>query len=127
VLQLRNQVLPLLRLGRAPAPDGDGRSQKLFVLVVMVGEKRFGLIVDALEGEGELVIKALDDQTFSTDLVSGASILGDGRVVLILNLPAVVEHVARSRPQEAGMANSGLLLTHTDRMRLALGAAGGQA
>jgi chemotaxis protein histidine kinase CheA len=87
------------------------------------------LIVDALEGEEELVIKALDDQTFSTDLVSGASILGNGHVVLILNLPAVVEHVARWRPQEAGQANSGLLLTQTDRMRLAMSpaAAGGQA
>lgn len=118
VLQLRNQVLPLLRLGR-PAPDKD-RNAKLFVLIITVAEKKYGLIVDALEGEEELVIKALDDQTFSTDLVSGASILGDGRVVLILNLPAVVEHVARSRPQEMGQANSGLLLTHTDRMRLAL-------
>jgi chemotaxis protein histidine kinase CheA len=59
--------------------------------------------------------------------VSGASILGDGRVVLILNLPAVVEHVTRSRPQQAGLANSGLLLTHSDRMRLSVGAAGGQA
>ena len=93
VLQLRNQVLPLLRLGR-PAPEGD-RKAKLFVLVITVGERKYGLIVDALEGEEELVIKALDDQTFSTDLVSGASILGDGRVVLILNLPAVVEHVVR--------------------------------
>jgi two-component system chemotaxis sensor kinase CheA len=118
VLQLRNQVLPLLRLGR-PAPEGD-RKTKLFVLIITVSEKKYGLIVDALEGEEELVIKALDDQTFSTDLVSGASILGDGRVVLILNLPAVVEHVARLRPQEMGRANSGLLLTHTDRMRLAL-------
>jgi two-component system chemotaxis sensor kinase CheA len=118
VLQLRNQVLPLLRLGR-PAPEGD-RKTKLFVLIITVSEKKYGLIVDALEGEEELVIKALDDQTFSTDLVSGASILGDGRVVLILNLPAVVEHVARLRPQEMGQANSGLLLTHTDRMRLAL-------
>jgi two-component system chemotaxis sensor kinase CheA len=127
VLQLRNQVLPLLRLGRAQSTDAGHKSHKLFVLVIMVGEKKFGMIVDALEGEGELVIKALDDQTFSTDLVSGASILGDGRVVLILNLPAVVEHVARSRPQEAGLANCGLLLTHADRMRLALGAAGGQA
>jgi len=127
VLQLRNQVLPLLRLGR-PAPLETGhKSPKLFVLVIIVGERRFGLIVDALEGEEELVIKALDDQTFSTDLVSGASILGDGRVVLILNLPAVVDHVARSRPQEAGMANSGLLLTHTDRLRLAMSTAGGQA
>jgi two-component system chemotaxis sensor kinase CheA len=125
VLQLRNQVLPLLRLGRPAAGD---RKSKLFVLVITVAERKYGLIVDALEGEEELVIKALDDQTFSTDLVSGASILGDGRVVLILNLPAVVEHVARLRPQEMGQANSGLLLTETDRMRLALiPAIGGQA
>jgi two-component system, chemotaxis family, sensor kinase CheA len=126
VLQRRNQVLPLLRLGR-PAAQGDGKS-KLFVLVITVAERKYGLIVDALEGEEELVIKALDDQTFSTDLVSGASILGDGRVVLILNLPAVVEHVARARPVEMGQANSGLLLTHTDRMRLAVTPpVGGQA
>ncbi|HEV2401514.1 MAG TPA: chemotaxis protein CheA [Candidatus Sulfotelmatobacter sp.] len=126
VLQLRNQVLPLLRLGR-PATDGD-RKSKLFVLVITVAERKYGLIVDSLEGEEELVIKALDDQTFATDLVSGASILGDGRVVLILNLPAVVDHVARSRPQEMGHSSSGLLLTHTDRMRLsATSGVGGQA
>jgi len=126
VLQLRNQVLPVLRLGR-PAVSDD-RKSKLFVLVITVGEKKYGLIVDSLEGEEELVIKALDDQTFSTDLVSGASILGDGRVVLILNLPAVVEHVARLRPEEMGQTNAGLLLTHTDRMRLAFTpTAGGQA
>ena len=102
VLQLRNQVLPVLRLGR---PAGEpGRSSKLFVLVITVGERKYGLIVDALEGEEELVIKALDDHTFSTDLVSGASILGDGRVVLILNLSAVVEHVTHLRPQEMGRA-----------------------
>jgi two-component system, chemotaxis family, sensor kinase CheA len=118
VLQLRNQVLPLLRLGR-PAPGGD-RKSKLFVLVITVAERKYGLIVDALEGEEELVIKALDDQTFSTDLVSGASILGDGRVVLILNLPAVVEHVARWRPEETGQAHCGLLLTHADRARFTL-------
>ena len=117
VLQLRNQVLPLLRLGRPVAED---RKSKLFVLVITVGERKYGLIVDALEGEEELVIKALDDHTFQTDLVSGASILGDGRVVLILNLPAVVEHVARSRPEQLGHCNSGLLLSHTDRVRLAL-------
>jgi two-component system, chemotaxis family, sensor kinase CheA len=125
VLQLRNQVLPLLRLGR-PALEGD-RKSKLFVLVITVAERKYGLIVDALEGEEELVIKALDDQTFSTDLVSGASILGDGRVVLILNLPAVVEHVARWRPEETGQVNCGLLLTHTDRARLALTPARGGA
>ena len=128
VLQLRNQVLPLLRLGRPSAADAHGKSSKLFVLVITVGEKKYGLIVDALEGEEELVIKALDDQTFSTDLVNGASILGNGHVVLILNLPAVVEHIARSRPEAAGMTTtSGLLLNNADRARLALSAVGGQA
>jgi two-component system chemotaxis sensor kinase CheA len=127
VLQLRNQVLPLLRLGRPSAPDIDRKNCKLFVLVITVGERKYGLIVDALEGEEELVIKALDDQTFVTDLVNGASILGDGKVVLILNLPAVVEHIAHARPQQMGAATSGLLLNHADRARLAMGAAGGQA
>ena len=127
VLQLRNQVLPLLRLGRPCAPDADRHASKLFVLVITVGEKRYGLIVDALEGEEELVIKALDDQTFSTDLVNGASILGNGKVVLILNLPAVVEHVARTRPREQGTTNFGLLLNHEDRARLAMNAIGGRA
>ena len=127
VLQLRNQVLPLLRLGRPPAADADRKTFKLFILIITVGEKKYGLAVDALEGEEELVIKALDDQTFSTDLVNGASILGDGKVVLILNLPAVVEHVARTRPEAAGLTSCGLLLNHADRARLALSAAGGRA
>jgi hypothetical protein len=51
--------------------------------------------------------------------------------VLILNLPAVVEHIARVRPQDAGHASSGILLNHADRARLALsatvGSTGGQA
>jgi two-component system chemotaxis sensor kinase CheA len=127
VLQLRNQVLPLLRLGRPAAASADGKPRKLFVLVITVGERRYGLVVDALEGEEELVIKALDDQTFVTDLVNGASILGDGKVVLILNLLAVVEHVARRRPDAVGQTNCGLLLNQADRARLALSAAGGQA
>jgi len=110
VLQLRDQVLPLVRLGRAP----DARTEapgKIFVLVISMGDRKLGLIVGSLEGEEELVIKALDDQTVATDLVSGASILGDGRVVLILNLTAIVERVSRMRPQQAGSVLSGLLFS----------------
>jgi two-component system chemotaxis sensor kinase CheA len=89
VVQLRGQVLPLMRLGaRPPAVGGDA---KIFVLIINFGARKLGLIVDSLEGEEELVIKSLDDQTVATNLVSGASILGDGRVVLIMNLTAVVE------------------------------------
>jgi len=95
VLQLRNQVLPLARLGQSQSGRTETRGGKFFVLVTTFGERKLGLIVDALEGEEELVIKALDDQTVATDLVSGASILGDGRVVLIMNLPAVMERFTR--------------------------------
>jgi two-component system chemotaxis sensor kinase CheA len=116
VLQLRNQVLPLVRLGR-PSPQAAQRAGKIFVLVITLGERKLGLIVEALEGEEELVIKALDDQTVSTDLVSGASILGDGRVVLILNLAAIVERYSSSRPGGPARVMSGILLTHTDRSR----------
>jgi two-component system, chemotaxis family, sensor kinase CheA len=127
VLQLRNQVLPLVRLGRPPAGGPEGGASKLFVLVISLGERKFGLIVDGLEGEEELVIKALDDHAVSTDLVSGASILGDGRVVLILNLSAIVEHFTRMRPAVAGEVSSGLLLSHSDKARLTQSAAGGHA
>jgi two-component system chemotaxis sensor kinase CheA len=96
VLQMRKDVLPLVRLGQNTSGVQDNRKGKIFVLVITFGERKLGLIVDALDGEEELVIKALDDQTIATDLVSGASILGDGRVVLIMNLAAVVERFVRN-------------------------------
>jgi len=117
VLQLRGEVLPLLRLGQRPYPAVGAKSDKIFVLVILFNGRKFGLIVDALEGEEELVIKALDDQTIATDLVSGASILGDGRVVLIMNLPAVI---GRFTAPESEGAPSGLLLSQTRRNTHAL-------
>ncbi|HXM21878.1 MAG TPA: chemotaxis protein CheA [Terriglobales bacterium] len=126
VLQLRNRVLPVARLGRPPEQRPDGRPEKVFVLVIATGERKIGLLVNALEGEEELVIKALDDQTAETDLVSGASILGNGHVVLILNLSAIVERFAKSRPDTVGGPSVGLLLSHSERARLAQNAAGGQ-
>jgi two-component system chemotaxis sensor kinase CheA len=96
VLQLRNQVLPLVRVAPRRISESDSANDKIFVLVLTFGERKLGLIVDSLEGEEELVTKALDDQTVSTDLVSSASILGDGRVVLIMNLAAVMERFTRN-------------------------------
>jgi two-component system chemotaxis sensor kinase CheA len=125
VLHLRNKALALVRLGRASV-ERSPHATKIFILVISVGERRLGLIVDALEGEGELVIKALDDQTVSTDLVSGASILGDGRVVLVLNLPAIIERHAQSRAGGASSVLSGILLIQNDRARIVHQPAGGQ-
>ncbi len=126
VLQLRSQALPLVRLGRPALKPGDTK-EKIFVLVITMGERKLGLIVDALEGEEELVIKALDDQTVATDLVSGASILGDGRVVLILNLASLVDRFNKARPSEAGVVSFGLLLSHADRLQISSSRTGAQA
>ncbi len=108
VLQLRDDVLPLLRLGSARQFGSESGSNKVFVLVINHGERKFGLVVNELAGEDELVIKALDDQSVKTDLVSGASILGDGRVVLILNLIALVERFTRG-PANGEARMAGLL------------------
>jgi two-component system chemotaxis sensor kinase CheA len=101
VLRLREQILTLVRLNhlsRLHAIDTQPVKKKNFVIVIGAAEKRFGLVVDSLVGEEELVIKALPSDIVSSDLVSGASILGDGTVVLILNVPAVLSRLARSTP-----------------------------
>ncbi|HEY6349069.1 MAG TPA: chemotaxis protein CheA [Candidatus Angelobacter sp.] len=95
VIQLREQVLTLVHLNKL-ANEAILNKARMFIVVVTIGEQRFGLIVDEMVGEDELVIKALDDHLVATDLVSGASILGDGTVVLILNLTSVVNRLGKT-------------------------------
>ena len=104
VLRLREEVITLARLSRMMPETHESSISKFFVVVVGLGERRFGLVVDKLVGEDELVIKAMDDQLVATDLVSGASILGDGTVVLILNIPSLVERVALVKIPSATVA-----------------------
>jgi len=104
VIKLRDELLTLVRLRRMmPAEANEPPAThkgKIFIVVVAVGHRKFGLVVDRLAGEQELVIKALDEKIMVTNLVSGASVLGDGRVVLILNLNNAVERLGRSAFQE---------------------------
>jgi two-component system, chemotaxis family, sensor kinase CheA len=101
VLRLRDQILTLVRLnnlGRIHAVGQPENKKKNFVIVIGAAERRFGLLVDQMVGEEELVIKALPNDLVASDLVSGASILGDGTVVLILNVPAVLSRLSRATP-----------------------------
>jgi len=103
VLRLRDQILTLVRLNslsqiHAVADPDSQKKKRKFVIVIGAAEKRFGLLVDTLVGEEELVIKALPSEIIASDLVSGASILGDGTVVLILNVPAVLSRLSRATP-----------------------------
>jgi len=102
VLRLREQILTLVRLSSLSrihaVESATGKKSKNFVVVIGLAEKRFGLVVDSMVGEEELVIKALPGELVGSDLVSGASILGDGTVVLILNVPAILTRLSRSLP-----------------------------
>ncbi len=93
-IQLRNSVLPLIGLDRALGlPSSSGGSDRVFVVAVRVGDNRFGLVVDSLLGELQVVIKSLGRQVGTIAGVTGATILGDGRVALILDVPSLVKCV----------------------------------
>jgi two-component system, chemotaxis family, sensor kinase CheA len=99
VLRLRDKVLPLIRLDEAlglcaPEERAEGR---LFVFVLDLGDGRdVGLAVERLYGEQELVLKTVDDALTQSAVVAGASILGDGQVVLILDPYATIEQATVS-------------------------------
>ncbi len=80
-----------------PRPPAE-RDARLYVLVVALAEQRIGLVVDRLQGEGELVIKALEADWARRAPIAGGAILGDGRVVLILDPGALIQRtLARGR------------------------------
>jgi two-component system chemotaxis sensor kinase CheA len=84
VIQIRGNVLPVKRLNRVfslPATQ----HQHYYLVILGRAEKRLGVLVDRLRGQQEVVIKALDDYLGDTAGISGATVLGDGRVVLIVD------------------------------------------
>jgi len=106
VLQLREHVITLVHLNKLGALPNSSSSKK-FVIVVSLNGSLFGLVVDKLVGEQELVIKGLDDHWVATELVSGASILGDGTVVLVLNMAAVIAKLGRERRMDLHTGKKG--------------------
>ncbi len=89
VVQLRGSVMGVKRLSRILGlPEEERRLH--YMVVLGRAEKRTGLLVDRLRGQQEVVIKALDEYLGDAFGVSGATILGDGRVVLIVDTAKIV-------------------------------------
>ena len=91
VMNVRDEVISLLRLDSLFAIEA--RRDLKFNYVVVVGgeEKKVGLIVDTLIGEEDVVIKPLRDRFASTPGIAGATILGNGRVALIIDVSQLLE------------------------------------
>lgn len=103
VLQWRDQVVPLVSLrealGLPPSPEGDSRGA--FVLFVGEAEQRIGLVAERLLGEQELVVKPIEDGLTRSPGIAGASVLGNGRIVLILHTRGLLDKtVSLSRKVE---------------------------
>jgi two-component system chemotaxis sensor kinase CheA len=100
-LSLREQLLPLVclrrYLGLAPRhSDEDAR----IALVLCVDGCRFGIVVDEVHDIEEIVVKPLDARLQSLGLYAGATILGDGRIVLIVDPTGMLHHLQLHRPDE---------------------------
>ena len=88
---MRGTVIPLIRLSReldiesSKAPD-----ENMVVVIVKKGEKLAGLVIDELMGQQEIVIKSLGKYISKCKIISGATILGDGEVALILDANTLI-------------------------------------
>ena len=111
VLRLRGSLLPLVRLSEAfgvyESKDETEESSSggaLNIIVVETGQVRYGLIVDGLFDSEEIVVKPLGRHLKDCRCLSGATILGDGRVALILDVSGVANQVDLSNASESSQA-----------------------
>lgn len=91
VLNVRNEVISILRLDRLFNIKNTVESDYCFIVIVGSQEKKIGVMVDALIGEEDVVIKPLRDQFTASPGIAGASILGDGSVSLIIDVSQLLE------------------------------------
>lgn len=100
VLHLREHVLPLIRLAEEFEISANPDRDTCYIVVVGVGERRVGVIVDHLRAQEEVVIKSMWEYLDSVTGIAGATITGEGKVVLILDIAELVHH-ARARKAAA--------------------------
>jgi two-component system chemotaxis sensor kinase CheA len=104
LLTYRGRALPIVRLGRLFHISAAARP-RLHAIVVGTGLSAVGLLVDRVAGHREIVVKTIADPLIRVDGVSGATELGDGRLVLILDVAALSQGVrARRRAGERALA-----------------------
>lgn len=92
VIRLRNGILPLVRVSSVFHMPANGLHRKWHYIVVLgLAEHRVGLVVDSLLGQKEIVIKSVGSILGSVPGIAGSTILGDGRVIMILDVPTFMK------------------------------------
>ena len=91
VIHLRDKVIPIIRLGKLLDVESSSEdNENMTVVIVRKGDKRAGIVVDSLIGQMEIVIKSLGSYINVNKMISGATILGDGDIALIIDVNTLV-------------------------------------
>lgn len=91
VIVLRGEIIPIIRMEETLQVPHVKDSDEIFVVVVHAGEAKAGIVVDNLIGQQEIVIKTLGNLFAGLKMFSGATVLGDGRVALILDVATMMQ------------------------------------
>ena len=90
VIVLRGEIIPIIRMEDSLMVPHVKDTKELFVVVVHAGDSKAGIVVDKLIGQQEIVIKTLGNLFMGLKMFSGATVLGDGRVALILDVATML-------------------------------------
>ena len=104
VITLRGQSLPVARLADLFGLSAEVAPGRSFVVVTALGQRRLGLVVDALEGQEDIITKPLGASLAPVRGFSGATDLGDQRVVLVLDAPSILDDVLSAGHERKGAA-----------------------
>ena len=92
VINIRDKVFPVVRLGSlvsggaVPSTQSDWK----YIVIIGIGERNFGILVERLHGQEEIVMKSMGEYLKGTEGIAGACITGDGNVILILDMAGLL-------------------------------------
>ncbi|MCW2705721.1 MAG: two-component system, chemotaxis family, sensor kinase CheA [Blastococcus sp.] len=129
VYRLRGELLPLVRLTDVLGLTSERHDGHVVIAVLRSEGRRFGLVVDRVINTEEIVVKAVGGQMKAIGLYSGATVLGDGTVALILDVQALARRALRTettdRQDSQKAAAHAAAASETERQRMLLAAIGG--
>ncbi|MEW6123941.1 MAG: chemotaxis protein CheW [Pseudomonadota bacterium] len=120
VLCLRNQLLPILHLGRllglvdSAQETTEEEFENRLIAVMHVGNESFGVVVDSVSHTEEIVVKPMSSVLRQVSLVSGSTILGDGHVIMIIDPNGLAQSVAATSETAAANVLASAVQTDTD-------------
>jgi two-component system chemotaxis sensor kinase CheA len=95
IINLREKLLPIVRLDRFFGFEKTTAREMEYIVIVGSGEKRSGIVVERLLGQQEIVIKAMQDYLGELPGISGGTVLGDGKISLVLDIASITGKLAR--------------------------------